>query len=127
MGATSGADEINIGRLSIEIPAGCPDWSVFESVVREEFEYWFGNASARAAYCKSEYDRCQQVPPEFAVNRTAASRYRSAQMVLSPAAEKWQPANAGLCCGRAASGRGRDRRCWRPSPSDRRQSRPQSR
>jgi hypothetical protein len=88
--ATSGPDEINIGRLAIEIPADCPNRSVFESVVREEFEDCFGNDSARAAYCKSEYDRCQQVPPEFAVNRTAASRYQSAQMALSPAAEKWR-------------------------------------
>jgi hypothetical protein len=90
------AAPLNIGRLSIEIPADCPDRPVFESVVRDELQSRFGDDAGRAALAKSEFDRCMEVPKPFVQNADAASHYQSAQLALSPPAHKWQMFKDGL-------------------------------
>jgi hypothetical protein len=79
----------NVGPLTFDIPARCPDKAVFESVVREELEDHFGNDTNRAAFCKGEYDRCKDVPAAFRQNREARRHYQKAQMALSPGAQQW--------------------------------------
>jgi hypothetical protein len=81
---------LNIGRLSVEIPADCPDRSVFENVVRYELESKFGGDAGRAAFAKSEFDRCMDVPEPFVRNVDAADHYRDAQLAMSPAGQQWQ-------------------------------------
>lgn len=81
---------LNIGRLSVEIPADCPDRSVFENVTRDQLQWTFGGDPGRAAFAKSEYDRCMEVPEPFVKNADAASHYQSAQLAMSPAGQQWQ-------------------------------------
>ena len=80
---------LNIGRLSVKIPADCPDRSVFENVVRDELQSTFGGDAARAAFAKSEFDRCMEVPEPFIRNPHAADYYRHAQLEMSPAGQQW--------------------------------------
>lgn len=84
------AATLNIGRLAVEIPADCPDRSVFEAVVKDQLQWTFGGDAGRAAFAKSEYDRCMEVPEPFAQNAAAASHYQSAQLAMSPAGQRWQ-------------------------------------
>jgi hypothetical protein len=77
------------GRLTFDIPARCPNKAMFESVVREELKEHFGNNTNRAAFCKGEYDRCRDVPPDFRQNIEAQRHYQKAQMALSPGAQQW--------------------------------------
>src|ERR1700677_3010967 len=77
------------GSLTFEVPADCPDKTIFESVVREELKEHFGKDTNRAAFCKGEYDGCQQVPAPFQQNRKAEGHYQEAQMALSPGAQQW--------------------------------------
>ena len=72
------------GRLTFDIPAGCPNKAMFEGVVRKELNEHFGNDTNRAAFCKGEYDRCRDVPPDFRQNIEAQRHYQKAQMALSP-------------------------------------------
>ena len=77
------------GRLTFDIPGRCPNKAMFESVVREELKEHFGNNTNRAAFCKGEYDRCRDVPPDFRQNIEAQRHYQKAQMALSPGAQQW--------------------------------------
>lgn len=79
---------IHFGRIAIEIPADCPDRSAFETVVRHELQSAFGDAG-RAAFAKTEFDRCMDVREPFSKNLAAASHYQSAQLALSPAGKQW--------------------------------------
>jgi hypothetical protein len=81
---------LNIGRLSVEIPADCPDRSVFENVVRDELQSTFGGDAGRAAFAKSEFDRCMDVPEPFVQNTDATDYYQLAQMAMPPAGQQWQ-------------------------------------
>jgi hypothetical protein len=87
---------LNIGRLSVKIPADCPDRSVFENVVRDELQSTFGGDAARAAFAKSEFDRCMEVPQRFIGNPDGANEYRRAQLAKSPGGQEWWAFKDGL-------------------------------
>ncbi|WP_157182363.1 hypothetical protein [Methylobacterium sp. WSM2598] len=82
-------ESVDFGELSFGIPDDCPNRDVFRDVIKDELNYFFAADLARAAYCASEYVRCQDVPLPFFENWEAAVHYRAAQMALSPAAQKW--------------------------------------
>jgi hypothetical protein len=63
---------------------------VFENVVRDQLERTFGGDAGRAAFAKSEFDRCMDVPEPFIRNVEAASHYQCAQLAMSPAGQQWQ-------------------------------------
>jgi hypothetical protein len=63
---------------------------VFENVVRDELQSTFGGDAGRAAFAKSEFDRCMDVPEPFVQNADATDYYQLAQLAMSPAGQQWQ-------------------------------------
>jgi hypothetical protein len=85
-GGVSDQSSFEVGPLTFGVPSSCPDKAAFEGVVREELRDHFGKDNNRAAFCKSEYDRCREV---FAGFPEKFHHWR-AQMRDSHAAQQWE-------------------------------------
>lgn len=76
-------ETIDHGRISIELPADCPDKEAYRAVVKDELGESFGADKHRAEFCKAEYDRCKDVA-------TSRDNGVSTQVAKSPGARAWQ-------------------------------------
>lgn len=90
-------DSEDFGEISFGVPDDCPNRDVFRDVLKGELNYFFAADLARAAFCASEFARCFEVGIPFSYNAAATQHYISAQLALSPAAQKWGDFEHSVC------------------------------
>lgn len=81
---------LQFGRLTVHMPADCPDRPAFERVCRDQLQQHFDGDTGRAARAHAAYAKAQIVPEKFKVHPAAVNAVRREQVERSPEASGWE-------------------------------------